>query len=115
MSTEQIILKLQSVRASTKSEANKQLLTECLDELREMRQAETQQQLNASQFYVRQRLKLNPDAFAKLGVDMTPEGFSMRFLVNRIDDENHRLWVVDEKGIEKPTWIDMSGVMPADE
>jgi len=46
---------------------------------------------------------------------MTPEGFSMRFLVNRIDDENHRLWVVDEKGIEKPTWIDMSGVMPADE
>lgn len=115
MSTEQIILKLQSVRASTKSEANKQLLTECLDELREMRQAETQQQLNASQFYVRQRLKLNPDAFAKLGVDMTPEGFSMRFLVNRIDDENHRLWVVDEKGIEKPMWIDMSDVMPADE
>lgn len=114
MSTEQIILKLQSVRASTKSEANKQLLTECLDELREVRQAETQQQLNSTQFYVRQRLKFNPSAFTKLGIEMTKEGLAMRFLVNSIDEELHRLWVVDERGKEKPMWVDMGAVMPAE-
>jgi len=115
MSTEQIILKLQSVRASTRSEANKQLLTECMDELREMRQHEIQQQLYSGRFYVRQRLKFNPDAFAKLGIDMTPEGRAMRFLVNRVDEEDRRLWVVDEGGVEKPMWVEMSAVMPADE
>ena len=115
MSVEQIILKLQSVRASTKSEANKQLLTECLDELREMRQAETQQQLNSTQFYVRQRLKFNPATFAKLGIDMTKEGLAMRFLVNSIDEELRRIWVVDEWGVEKPMWVDMTAVIPADE
>ena len=35
MRKEQIILKLQCVRSSTRSEANKQLLTECIDALQE--------------------------------------------------------------------------------
>src|SRR5574343_1241992 len=105
MKTEQIILKLQCVRSSTRSEANKQLLTECIDALQEdQREQDEQKQVsNVESYYVRQRLKLRND----VGIKLTEEGKAMRFLVNTIDEPNKRLWVVDEAGKVRPQWIQM--------
>lgn len=113
MRKEQIILKLQCVRSSTRSEANKQLLTECIDALQEEQREQDQQKqmTDTTSYYVRQRLKLRQD----IGINLTPEGKAMRFLVNTIDEPNKRLWVVDEAGKERPQWIHMSLVTPAED
>lgn len=112
MRKEQIILKLQCVRSSTKSEANKQLLTECIDILQEEQREQDQQRMaDTTTYYVRQRLKLRED----VGIKLTVEGKAMRFLVNTIDEPNKRLWVVDEAGRERPQWIFMSLVTPAED
>jgi hypothetical protein len=113
MRKEQIILKLQCVRSSTRSEANKQLLTECIDALQEdQREQDEQKQVsNVESYYVRQRLKLRND----VGIKLTEEGKAMRFLVNTIDEPNKRLWVVDEAGRVRPQWIQMQLVEPADD
>jgi hypothetical protein len=115
MNADQIILKLQSVRASTRSEANKQLLTECIDEIRTDQiiklQEQEQQAQEPSQFYVRQRLKLKEG----LGFSLSQAGKKIRFLVNTIDGKNKRLWVVDESGLTRPIWILMNDVEPAED
>jgi len=112
MRKEQIIVKLMRVRSSTRSEANKQLLTECIDALQEEQREQEQQQIQATtSFYVRQRLKLRRD----VGINLSEQGKAVRLLVNTIDEPNKRLWVVDATGKERPQWIAMQLVEPADD
>lgn len=111
MSIELIILKLQSVRASTRSEANKQLLTECIEGLTDMLREKLTQETTKQQFYVTQRLRLKRDGSIKL----SEEGKKVRLLVNTIDEPNKRLWVVDAAGREKPQWVPMHMVEPAED
>ena len=111
MRKEQIILKLQCVRSSTRSEANKQLLTECIDALLEEQREQDQQIQATTSFYVRQRLKLRRD----VGINLSEQGKAVRFLVNTIDEPNKRLWVVDATGNERPQWIAMQLLEPADD
>jgi len=117
MRKEQIVLKLQCVRSSTRSEANKQLLTECIDALQEEQKEQDQQRQmqDVSSFYVMQRLKFNEAALLKVGIHLSEEGKSQRFLVNTIDEPNKKIWVVDAAGLERPQWITMNFLIPAED
>jgi hypothetical protein len=117
MRIERIIVTLGVVRAGTKSPANKLLLDDCIKDLKEIQKEEEEQiaSLPLQEFRVTQRIKFNPEVFAKGGITLSDTGKALRFLVNTIDDQGKRLWVVDAFGKEKPMWVDMVTVMTADD
>ena len=117
MRIERIIVALGVVKAGTKSPANKLLLDDCIKDLKEI-QKEEEEQIAAvplQEFHVTQRIKFNPEVFAKGGITLSDVGKALRFLVNVIDNQSKKLWVVDAFGKEKPMWVDMATVMPADD
>lgn len=114
---ERIITKLQAVRSSTKSEANKQLLTECVDDLRMMQLTALQQMEKSKhvEFQVRQRVKLNVTALETGGKTLTAEAKAARFLINTIEETDNRAWVVDAFGKDKPQWLPLPFLEPAND
>lgn len=110
---ERIILRLKTAKLSVRSEANKLLLEDCINDLTELDKQlfEEEQAKNIPPtFKIGDKVKLNEDA---LGQKLSVEGKKQRFLINSFDHLKVSAWCVDAAGESNSRWIRLEYLMLA--